>query len=123
MHGSVEVCLHYNITVLLMYIWRSKIRDVNLILLKNNIFTTYALGHLLHNSSQIAFVIIHPKPGKKSVRYNNSGLFSSTRPTLPLSFHADTHQSVGSFSSNGYVPRKYSKKSGATSRSSKDRIT
>lgn len=53
------------------------------------------------------------------MRYNFSGLVSSTRPTLPLSFHADTHQSVGSLRSNGYVPRKYSKKSGATSRSSK----
>lgn len=80
--------------------------------------TAYAFGHLLHNSSHNDFVSIQPKPGKKSVRYNKSGLFSLTSPTLPLSFHAETHQSVGSFSKREWVPKKYSKKSGDMSKSS-----
>ena len=37
---------------------------------------------------------------------------------LPLSFHADTHQSVGSLRRTGRSAWKYSKKSGETSRSS-----
>jgi len=37
---------------------------------------------------------------------------------LPLSFHADTHHSVGSDRRRGNVAEKYSKKSGEMSRSS-----
>jgi len=37
-----------------------------------NIITSYPLGHLTRSSSHNEFNIIQPKPGKKSVRYNNS---------------------------------------------------
>ena len=39
---------------------------------------------------------------------------------LPLSFHAETHQSVGSAWRIGNVAAKYSKKSGEISRSSEN---
>ena len=41
-----------------------------------------------------------------------------TRLALPLSFQAETHHKRGSEWRRGYVARKYSKKSGAISRSS-----
>lgn len=78
----------------------------------------YDFGHLLHNSNHKFLVIIQPKPGKKSVLYNNSGFFSLTRFTFPLSFQAEMHHKLGSFSSKGWSPRKYSKKSGEISKSS-----
>lgn len=83
---------------------------------------TYALGHFVYNSNQSDFVSIQPKPGKKSVRYKRSGLLRFTNPSFPLSFHADMHHKDGSFKSNGYVPRKYSKKSEAISKSSRNII-
>ncbi len=83
--------------------------------------TTYHLADnsFIHNS----LVIIHPRPPKKSVRYNNSGFDSSMSPRLPLSFHADTHHKVGSDLKIGRVASKYSKKSSATSRSSSTMMT
>lgn len=69
---------------------------------------TYALGHLTLSSSQSSFDNIQPNPGKKSERYNVSGLDSSMSPTFPLSFHAETHHSVLSALRSGKVPRKYS---------------
>lgn len=79
---------------------------------------SYAFGHLTASSFHSSRFSIHPKPGKKSVRYNSSALVSSILLLLPLSFHADTHHRLGSSRSNECVPRKYSKKSGDTFKSS-----
>jgi len=49
---------------------------------------------------------------------NKPGSFTSIRSAFPLSFHAEMHHSVGSFSSRGNMAEKYSKKSGDMSRSS-----
>ena len=43
-----------------------------------------------------------------------------TKPSFPLSFQADTHHSVGSSRSIGYVAAIYSKKSGDKSKSSEN---
>ena len=79
----------------------------------------FAESSFCHNS----LVIIHPRPPKKSVRYNISGFVSSMIPRLPLSFQADTHHKVGSDLKIGRVASKYSKKSSDTSRSSSTMIT
>ena len=78
----------------------------------------YDFGHFVLNSVHRERVNIHPRPGKKSVLYKSSGWVSSTSPDLPLSFQAETHQRVGSRFNSQYVPRKYSKKSEAISKSS-----
>lgn len=79
---------------------------------------SYDFGHFQESSVHRFRVSIHPSPGKKSVLYNKSVLPASINSDFPLSFQADTHQRVGSALRMGYVPRKYSKKSGATSKSS-----
>lgn len=67
---------------------------------------TYAIGHFTDNSLHKSRDSIQPNPGKKSVRYNNSGPDSSMLPTFPLSFHADTHHRDESFFSSSCVARK-----------------
>ena len=76
-------------------------------------------GHLGRGSYHNVFFSIHPRSGKNSQDKANH---SRVHSFLPLSFHADTHQRVGSFSNNDLVASKYSKKSGATSRSSSTMI-
>ena len=79
----------------------------------------YDFGHFGSNSSQSFLVIIHPSPGKKSLRYKISlPCCTSTKLAFPLSFQAETHQRVGSLMRSWYVVEKYEKKSGATSKSS-----
>lgn len=102
-----------------------KIRLFNLCIYFNNIrlptnwdFNSYDFGHLKVNSNQSFFVSIHPKPGKKSVLYSKCGFVLSIRFNLPLSFQADTHINDESVWRIGYVPKKYSKKSGDISKSS-----
>lgn len=86
--------------------------------LKINKRNPYDFGHFCDNSSHKSRVSIHPSPGKKSVLYNKCAAFSSIKSAFPLSFHAETHHSDLSATNNGYVPKKYSKKSGAISKSS-----
>lgn len=58
---------------------------------------TYAFGHFTDSSFHSSFVNIQPRPGKKSLLYNKLEAPSSILPTLPLSFHADTHLIVNWF--------------------------
>mmetsp|Transcript_25054 Transcript_25054/g.48942 ORF Transcript_25054/g.48942 Transcript_25054/m.48942 type:complete len:211 (-) Transcript_25054:600-1232(-) len=61
-------------------------------------------------------VSIHPNPGNTSVRRTTLG--SLTKADMPLSFHALAQYREGSLSRTRAARVKYSKKSGATSRSS-----
>lgn len=82
------------------------------------ITTKYLNGHFEDSSAHNDFDNIQPRPGKKSVRYRASWAFESTSVNFPLSFHAEMHHNVGSVCRSGRVPRKYSKISGDTSKSS-----
>lgn len=84
---------------------------------------TYPLGHLTISSFHKVFVISHPKPGKKSVLCRRSYAVSLILFGLPLSFHAEMHHKVGSSYRSGSVAEKYSKKSGAMSKSSENKKT
>lgn len=53
-----------------------------------------AAHHLSAKASQVSRRIIHPRPGKKSVRSMRSGLLANA--FCPWSFQLDTHSSVGS---------------------------
>lgn len=82
--------------------------DLKKIQLLNEEFVPHVLGHFGDNSFQKSRVSIHPRPGKKSVRYSNSGRDMSMLLVWPLSFHADTQNSDGSFLRSWCVPKKYS---------------
>lgn len=80
------------------------IKQCSVFYFQNDIFLTWFIrDHVLFIIVKVTFSL----PGS-----------SDTMFCFPLSFHADTHQSVGSAFRMGYVALKYSKKSGEKSRSS-----